>query len=284
DDDRDAGRARKLRRQDRLLLPPLRGLRRRDALRRLHASRGPGESRTGPLLPGRPDLHGRDLHDQGRGPAPRRRARPDAGLTGHQPARRQHTRRGRRLGLRHRRRFLRGRHRRALVGALRDVLLRHAGAAFRRRGELPGPPRRRRHLRPLDGRPRRPRLRPEEPRPLPLRLGLRPRLRPHPRPLGREGLCRLPRGGQGGVEGLRRERVGTGASLPRRAWDPGGPGPLRPVPRGAAPARSPGGGLRRGRAAADPQPPRGLRPLVLRDLDLHGGPCPPPRRGPEPAL
>ncbi|CAA9537404.1 MAG: S-formylglutathione hydrolase, partial [uncultured Rubrobacteraceae bacterium] len=158
DETRHFGRARLLRWSRLVSRASLLRLRRRDALRRLHAPAGRGWARAGPVLPGRPYVYGGDLYDQGRLPAPRRRARPDAGLPGYQPARRGRSRRGRGLGLRHRRGLLRGRHRGALVPPLQDVLIRNPGAAVRRRGELPGPPRCRKHLRALDGRPRRPRL------------------------------------------------------------------------------------------------------------------------------
>src|SRR4028118_454550 len=71
-------------------------------------------------------------------------------------------------------------------------------------------------LRALYGRPRRPRLRLEEPRRLRLGLGLRPHLGPDPRSVGREGLVGLPRGEQGGLEGLRPERTARRGPLPGR--------------------------------------------------------------------
>ena len=85
--------------------------------------------RAGAVLPRRPHLHRRDVHDQGRRAAPRRRARPDAGRARHEPARAAPAGRRRELGLRPRRRLLRRRDAGAVVGALPHVQLRHARAA-----------------------------------------------------------------------------------------------------------------------------------------------------------
>ena len=61
-------------------------VRHRDALLGVSAAAGAAARGAGAVLPCRPHLHRRDLHDQGGRAARRRRARPDAGRARHQPA------------------------------------------------------------------------------------------------------------------------------------------------------------------------------------------------------
>ena len=81
----------------------------------------------------------------------------------------------------------------ALVRPLAHGELRRRRAARPDRRQLPRRPGAPGDLRPLHGRPRRPHPGPAPPRPLALGLGLRPDLRPHPLPLGPEGVHRLSR-------------------------------------------------------------------------------------------
>jgi len=72
--------------------------------------------------------------------------------------------------------------------------------------------------------------------PVPQRFGLRPDLRPHPMPLGTQGLHRLPGSRRKHLGGPRRQPAhGRPAdrAVPRR--HPGGPGPGRQIPRRTAP-------------------------------------------------
>ena len=145
------------------------------------------------LLPRRADLHRGDLRDQGGRAAGGGGARAGAGRLRHQPARDALPGRRRGLGLRPGRRLLRRRHRGAVVDGLPHVQLRDARAA-RGRSRRTSPSRRAaRHLRPLDGRPRRAGAGAAQSRTLPQRLGVRAHRRAERGAVGRKGVRRLPR-------------------------------------------------------------------------------------------
>src|SRR5450830_130020 len=107
-----------LRRRAALPPPHLQHHRAADALLGLPAAPGRGRPGAGAALPGRTDLHRRDLHDQGRRPARGRRVGPGPGHARHQPARRWRAWRGRGLGFRCRGRLLPRRHPGPLVHPL----------------------------------------------------------------------------------------------------------------------------------------------------------------------
>jgi S-formylglutathione hydrolase len=144
------------------------------------------------LLPGRPDLHRRNFHDEGRGAAPGRRAGPGPDRARHQPARRQCAGRSRQLGLWRGRRLLPGRNRRALGPALAHGKLAGSRAAAVAPCAAACGLAKRGHLRPLHGRAWRAHAGAAPPGGVQDAVGLCAHLRAHAVPLGPQGAQRLP--------------------------------------------------------------------------------------------
>ena len=226
----------------------------------------------GALLPRRPHLHRGDLRHQGRRAAARRRARPDAGRAGHQPARAAPARRRRRTG--------------TSASAPASTSTRRAtpwAAHYRMysyvtrelpevdRRELPGadgPPG---HLRPLDGRPRRAGLRAAQSAAVPLGVGVRADLRAVRGAWGQKAFSRYlgddePRWADYDASALvRRAPVSATRSSSTRA--PRTSSSPSSCARSASRPRAAPSGQRLRVAAAGR-----LRPRLLLHPDLHRGP------------
>ena len=226
-----------------------------DAVRGLPAAGCAARIGAGALLPRRSDLHRGDRDHQGGRPGPREPARPRAGDARYQPPGGVDRGRGRRLGLRHRRRVLHRRRAGALVRALPHARLRHRRAPGSGRVAVPGPGRRDRGVRPFDGGSRRADDRAREPGRIPDGVRLRPDLCAVAVPVGREGVRRLPRRRPGRLGPARRHRAHRGRREVRAG--PRRPGRRRPVPGGPAPPSSPGASVRPGRSAIGASPPPG---------------------------
>ncbi len=145
--------------------------------------------------------------------------------------------------------------------------------------QLPRARRRQGHLRPLDGRARRPDPRAEEPASSTRSVSaFAPICAPTRAPWGEKAFSNY----LGPDEETWREHDASELvrerALPRRARHPHRPGHGRRVPRRAALPRGLRGGLRGVRPAAHPPLARGLRPQLLLHLHLHGRPRPAPRQ------
>ncbi len=144
-----------------------------DALRRVFAARRGARARPRAVLALGSHLHRRELQRESRRAALRRRARLGLDHSGHEPTRRQHPRRGRADGRRHRRRLLHQRDGAALGRALPHVRLHSRRAASRRQRQLARRRRSQVDQRPFNGRPRRHHHRDRQSAELSIRIGFR---------------------------------------------------------------------------------------------------------------